>query len=496
MRRFEMREGTSSKFWEVAVEGRNVVVRFGRIGTDGQTKKKAAASPDAAQKEADKLVREKTAKGYVEIGAKPAAKPAARPAAKPAAKPTGTFAFTSELDALYAKGWPWLRTLTDEAVTAAKATAEAVKGLNAIDPYFPTAIPRETARRYLRGYTRKRFTAELKQQVAADTQPVDLALLHEIIEKRWGPSPSVSYGDETYNFRLAEIVFLFEAFLGTEVVATAIVDHLVRARDHVKWWGDFVDHHHQSAARLAPVVGWLRLRMSPAAWKKLVAPLRNSKVAKLPNYCALLNALADDKVASDELAYLLQRRDVKAAKQYFAENPKAWFHDPQFFFVAGADLLTKVDTSKLKQLAKWQQLRLIDEMGTMQGPGAVRLVSALVESRSAGAQAAAWLVAHGVEVKKGAAPPAKVNRRELEKQVLAIFTGIEKLLVAQKGDAKKERKVMDEAFAKYAELRAALDDVTPEAYFTHHFADVTPKWKVDDATAERWINLAVEAASA
>ena len=66
MRRFEMKEGTASKFWEVSVDGNDVVVRFGRIGTDGQTKRKAAASPAAAQSEVDKLVREKTGKGYVE----------------------------------------------------------------------------------------------------------------------------------------------------------------------------------------------------------------------------------------------------------------------------------------------------------------------------------------------------------------------------------------------------------------------------------------------
>lgn len=91
MRRFELVEGTSSKFWEVAVAGTDVTVRFGRIGTNGQTKTKSFASAAAAQTEHDTLVKEKTGKGYRETGvavgatlaavAAPAASTAPAPAA-------------------------------------------------------------------------------------------------------------------------------------------------------------------------------------------------------------------------------------------------------------------------------------------------------------------------------------------------------------------------------------------------------------------------------
>lgn len=91
-RRFEFVEGTSSKFWEVVVEGSVLVVRFGRIGTAGQTKTKTFPSPEAARKELDKLVREKTGKGYEEKpprGRRPLVSvAAARPA--PAARATGS----------------------------------------------------------------------------------------------------------------------------------------------------------------------------------------------------------------------------------------------------------------------------------------------------------------------------------------------------------------------------------------------------------------------
>lgn len=63
-RRFEYVEGSSSKFWEISVQGAEVIVRFGRLGTAGQ--KQAKTLSDAASRHAEKLIAEKTKKGYVE----------------------------------------------------------------------------------------------------------------------------------------------------------------------------------------------------------------------------------------------------------------------------------------------------------------------------------------------------------------------------------------------------------------------------------------------
>ncbi|HEY3999828.1 MAG TPA: DUF4132 domain-containing protein [Candidatus Xenobia bacterium] len=83
MRRFEFSEGTSNKFWEADIAGSTLSVRWGRIGTAGQGKDKAFPSPDRAQAEFDKLVREKLKEGYREVGAPAVAAPT--PAAKPPA---------------------------------------------------------------------------------------------------------------------------------------------------------------------------------------------------------------------------------------------------------------------------------------------------------------------------------------------------------------------------------------------------------------------------
>jgi DNA ligase-1 len=65
-RYFEFIEGTSSKFWEVWREGIEVRTRYGRIGSAGTVTVKSFADEVAAEKGMDRLIREKTGKGYQE----------------------------------------------------------------------------------------------------------------------------------------------------------------------------------------------------------------------------------------------------------------------------------------------------------------------------------------------------------------------------------------------------------------------------------------------
>lgn len=65
-RRFEYTKDHSSKFWEVAATDREVTVRFGRIGTNGQEKTKKFRTASAATAYSEKLIEEKKAKGYKE----------------------------------------------------------------------------------------------------------------------------------------------------------------------------------------------------------------------------------------------------------------------------------------------------------------------------------------------------------------------------------------------------------------------------------------------
>ncbi|GHU23987.1 MolR family transcriptional regulator [Betaproteobacteria bacterium] len=69
MRRFELIEGKSSKFWEVEQAERDLNLRWGRIGAAGQSQTKSFDDAAKAQTTLDKLVKEKIGKGYAEVNA-------------------------------------------------------------------------------------------------------------------------------------------------------------------------------------------------------------------------------------------------------------------------------------------------------------------------------------------------------------------------------------------------------------------------------------------
>ena len=68
-REFQFTDGSSKKFWAIQLEGNSFTVHYGRIGTAGQSQEKSFADEAAAKKEHDKLVAEKTKKGYAEVQA-------------------------------------------------------------------------------------------------------------------------------------------------------------------------------------------------------------------------------------------------------------------------------------------------------------------------------------------------------------------------------------------------------------------------------------------
>lgn len=65
-RYFTCTEDGTSKFWEVTAHGTTLTVRFGRIGTKGQSQTKTFSTPDAALREQENLIRSKLGKGYIE----------------------------------------------------------------------------------------------------------------------------------------------------------------------------------------------------------------------------------------------------------------------------------------------------------------------------------------------------------------------------------------------------------------------------------------------
>ena len=64
---FEYKDDKSSKFWEILLNDKTVITRYGKIGTAGQVSEKIFEDESSAQKEYKKLIAEKTKKGYLEV---------------------------------------------------------------------------------------------------------------------------------------------------------------------------------------------------------------------------------------------------------------------------------------------------------------------------------------------------------------------------------------------------------------------------------------------
>ena len=88
-RYFEYKDAKSKKFWEVSVSGKKVNIRYGKIGTDGQTSLKELGTPAEAKAHAEKQAAGKVKKGYKEAKVK-AVKKVAKKVAKKVVKKKAT----------------------------------------------------------------------------------------------------------------------------------------------------------------------------------------------------------------------------------------------------------------------------------------------------------------------------------------------------------------------------------------------------------------------
>jgi predicted DNA-binding WGR domain protein len=94
VRHFEFKDDKSNKFWQIEQSDSELNLRWGKIGTQGQSQTKSFDNEAKASAAMTKLVKEKTGKGYVEIAVDEnatigatAPKPKAEPAEKPRAEP-------------------------------------------------------------------------------------------------------------------------------------------------------------------------------------------------------------------------------------------------------------------------------------------------------------------------------------------------------------------------------------------------------------------------
>lgn len=75
-RRFIYQDEPSNKFWDIEITGSQFTVYFGKAGTQGQTQTKEYTSEEECKKAAEKLIAEKTRKGYTQVTEETNAEPA------------------------------------------------------------------------------------------------------------------------------------------------------------------------------------------------------------------------------------------------------------------------------------------------------------------------------------------------------------------------------------------------------------------------------------
>ena len=68
MPRYEFKEGSSNKFWEITLDGSSFSTKYGKIGADGQETVKEWDDDDQAKKEYDKIIAKKVKEGYKAVG--------------------------------------------------------------------------------------------------------------------------------------------------------------------------------------------------------------------------------------------------------------------------------------------------------------------------------------------------------------------------------------------------------------------------------------------
>ncbi|QGM46401.1 WGR and DUF4132 domain-containing protein [Methylocystis heyeri] len=243
MIRYEYRDDKSAKFWEGRVDGETLTVRFGRIGTNGQTKDKTFASAAAAQKEFDKLTKEKTSKGYVTAGESDAPICDDREeTVKPESSPL------PEAPASAAAAEQPILLETARIVTAAPLPSRS-RPAPAPEPVDWKAHWADLATRLLKAETVAREVLDRLSSLPAFQNNIHIGALHGQVHTAQKHCDALSALRESASARTAPPPFSIEAMVEwMECVENAFRDCFFYAMSEDKRWTDYVAAHRALAA--------------------------------------------------------------------------------------------------------------------------------------------------------------------------------------------------------------------------------------------------------
>ncbi|HDR9770061.1 TPA: WGR domain-containing protein, partial [Burkholderia cepacia ATCC 25416] len=234
MRRFELIEGNSSKFWEVEQEGSGLNIRWGRIGTAGQSQTKSFADDAKARAALDKLVKEKTGKGYAEVAVAAGASIGATAAKPPAVASPATPAAV-----------PQAPTDAEPAANAQPAAAKAAKGV----PPTPSAQPAASTPRSTVSSTTAATAAAPLPPVAAEGFDAQCERVFETVRAQ------IANGDLKPGETLTVAVIKRRYDVGDQGAAMAL--DLLKSRRLLHGWGASASVHEHGQATAVALGEWL-----------------------------------------------------------------------------------------------------------------------------------------------------------------------------------------------------------------------------------------------
>lgn len=234
MRRFELSDGKSNKFWEIDLDGTSFSVTFGKIGTSGQTQTKTFDNASKAQTEYDKLVKEKTKKGYTEVGAGDAPPKKAAPP-KPVETPKAPAAIApseqKKIESKVTAGVDWspealreaaprrgLDAIPLRAPDAKSAYAKLASAMKKATSTIDSGMHIEGANAALARRVLSAFSGEMKRPLELEVQAAAFALI----------GPKLAYNDSPREDELVEL------WCATEGVSFALRALDAAERIHVK----------------------------------------------------------------------------------------------------------------------------------------------------------------------------------------------------------------------------------------------------------------------
>jgi hypothetical protein len=422
--------------------------------------------------------------------------------------------FSPADDALFERGYPNLKILDDTPLEPKAAHDLAERALDAIDPVLRVRVPRALAAPYLRGYRvgpllfvdrnhppENESRRARRSEAIRSGDPITVSLLEATLREQ-----VVGMGKDTYvQWRLAEVLHLYEHFVGSEAVARAVTDHLVQVGTDLSSWGFAGDPQRTNAAphSLAMALPWILRRVAPTLATELrgrlgrVKPRAEGTIDPRP-YFSLLSVLAQPSAPlSEDLEALavrlgLAHEQAEPVRRAYERQPKNLVLGPgRLVWLLGSDLLAGPIS-----VTGALPLPLLDSVAPLRDPGVVRFAAHLATSRAAAQEVAKWLTEHAdyarpiletlaalddprekkfaaraLELLGGAPlPSAPASAQELEREIAQIFSTLGGQLRAG-GDREVLMQHIRDAHEAYTEARASVGDPTPDAYFTHRFGD-------------------------